>query len=80
MGAPAGHRSNTPETTPSHDTNAPTQCAVTSCEPPLPELAELAPLLRQENRFADFVKGARRGFAGLVQREIEADEARTGGK
>lgn len=49
---------------------------VTSCDPPLEELEELSHLLRQENRFADFVRAARRGFAGLVQREIEEEEER----
>lgn len=49
--------------------------AVTRCEPPLPNLAPLSALLRQENRFADFVKGARKGFAALVQAEIETEEA-----
>ena len=56
---------------------------MTSCEPQLDCLPELSQLLRQENRFADFVKGARRGFAALVQREIEdeeeAEERRTTG-
>jgi hypothetical protein len=47
---------------------------VTSCEPALECLSELSQLLRQENRFADFVKGARRGFSALVQREIEEEE------
>jgi hypothetical protein len=47
---------------------------VTSCEPQLESLGELSQLLRQENRFADFVKAARRGFSGLVQREIEEEE------
>jgi hypothetical protein len=50
--------------------------AVTSCAPQLPNLPALSQLLRQENRFAEFVKGARQGFAALVQREIEEEEAR----
>jgi len=49
---------------------------VTSCAPPLDCLPQLSHLLRQENRFADFVKGARGGFAALVQREIEEEEER----
>lgn len=54
----------------------PSPPAVTHCEPRLECLAELSQLLRQENRFADFVKAARRGFAALVQREIEDEEER----
>ncbi|GBF93798.1 hypothetical protein Rsub_06130 [Raphidocelis subcapitata] len=48
---------------------------VTSCEPRLDCLDELSGLLRQENRFADFVKAARRGFAALVKRETEGQGA-----
>ncbi|KAI8465650.1 MAG: chromosome segregation protein Spc25-domain-containing protein [Monoraphidium minutum] len=49
---------------------------VTSCEPRLETLGELSQLLRQENRFAEFVKAARKGFSALVQREIEDEEER----
>lgn len=49
---------------------------MTSCDPQLPNLPQLSQLLRQENRFAEFVKAARREFAGLVQREIEEEEER----